>query len=195
MNRHSLIALLGGLLSCSTAAASDFSCLQALIPATDHYWVRTHRKQFALPEVNASQSAIAIGEWDNDKLVNVYVYTKETSRRFDRVQVIGADRPQELKALAADWLKAHVVATKVDNLEVFQFPVEPPGGWDRQTVRLRATASEPELGGWLVEAEKSQNLKIAIQQEIQLRQDWVRHNNLDATRFKAWSKAEKVCRH
>jgi len=192
MNRHSLVAIIGCFLSW-TAAASDFSCLQALIPASSHYWITTHRTQFSIPRVSAEGSSIAIPQWEHDHLTNVYVYTEKSSRRFDRITAFGESSPQPLTSLTDEWLKSHLVATKAENLEVFQIQVEPPGGWDRKTVHMRSAASEPELGGWLVESEKPGDVATPIRTEIKLRQDWVRDNNLNAERFKAWSKAEKIC--
>src|SRR6266404_5963340 len=94
MNRHSRI-LFGPLgwasfafalsLYSLQAAASDFYCLQALIPASDTHWISTHRTQFSLPRVSSGGTAIAISQWDRDRLINVYVYTEQSSRRFDRI--------------------------------------------------------------------------------------------------------------
>ena len=135
-----------------------------------------------------------MAQWDHEHLTNIFIYTDKSSKRFDRVKAVGASESQELRGLGEDWLKTHVFAVKLEDLEVFKFQVEPPGGWTGKAIAVRTTASIPDLGGWLVEAEKSVNVDKALKEEIEIRQIWVRNNNLDAERFKAWSNAEKICR-
>lgn len=202
MNQHSLltgslrrafVTLALVVLPCP-AWAGDFACLQALIPATNHLWVATHRNQFSLPIVSPSGGAIAIAEWDHEHLTNIFVYSEKSSKRYDRMTAIGASEAQELRGLSDTWIKTHMFAIKLESFEVFQFVVEPPGGWNKKATPMRTTASEAELGGWLIEGEQPGDVVKAIQSEISLRETWVRNNNLDATRFKAWSIAEKLCR-
>lgn len=181
-----IILLSGG------AAASDFSCLQALIPASDTPWVSTHRSQFSLPKVSSEGTVIAIAQWDQDRLLSVFVYTEKSSRRFDRISVFGAGE-QALNTLVPEWLKTHLVAVKSESLEVFQFQLDPPRGWNRKSVPMRTTASVLDLGGWLVEAEKPGDVEAPIKKEIELRENWARNSNLNKERFKAWTKAEKAC--
>jgi len=195
MNQRKSIVVLALCWLSLPAVADDFACLQALIPATNHHWVATHRSKFSLPIVSPSGDAIAIAEWDHEHLTNIFVYTPKSSKRFDRMTALGATQAQDLRGLSVSWLKEHLVATKLESFEIFQFQVEPPGGWDKKTVSMRTTASVADLGGWLVEGEKAGDVTSAIQEEIHLRETWVRNNNLDATRFKAWSLAEKLCRH
>lgn len=176
------------------AVASDFACLQALIPATNHLWVATHRTQYSLPVVSPSGEAIAIAQWDHEHLTNIFIYSEKSSKRYDRMTALGASESQELRGLSDAWIKTHLFAIKLASFEVFQFQVEPPGGWDKRSVSMRTTASTAELGGWLVEGEQPGDVTKAMKQEIDLRETWVRNNNLDATRFKAWSVAEPLCR-
>lgn len=188
------VALALTLLSFS-AWANDFTCLKALIPATTHEWVSRHHTRYSLPVQSSSGSALAIAEWDHDHLANIFVYTSKFSKRFDRMKAVGSSEAQELRGLSAGWLKTHLFALKLESLEVFQFQVEPPGGWDGKAMPLRMTASAPELGGWLIEGEKPGDVAKPIQREIEIRETWARDNNLDSVRFKAWTKSEKFCRH
>ena len=192
-NRYSCFGIIFGcLLISSQAVASDFSCLQALIPATDTPWVSARRSQFSLPKVSSEGTIITIAQWDRDRLLSVFVYTEKSSRRFDRINVFGGGE-QALNTLVPEWLKTHLVAVKSESLEVFQIQLEPPGGWNKRSLSLRTTASVLDLGGWLVEAEKPGDVETPIKKEIELRVNWARNSNLNKERFKAWTKAEKAC--
>jgi hypothetical protein len=174
------------------AAASDFSCLRALIPATQHAWVFTQRDQFASPELNDSSSAMAIEQWNGNKLVAIFVYTGETAARFTHARVGLAKTLVDLQSLETSWLKLHTLATKFPSLEVFQIHSQ---GLHARPERLSTKTPQSEIGGWLVEEKFDVKLNsMPIRWEIELREKWARNNNLDSVRFKAWSDAEKECR-
>src|SRR6516164_6627139 len=75
------------------AMAAEFSCLKALIPATDHYWVHKTRKEFSLPAVSESGSAIAISRWAGDHLEAVYIYTESSTKMYEKYSVTMDDKP------------------------------------------------------------------------------------------------------
>jgi hypothetical protein len=181
---------------CWPAAAGEFSeffCLQALFPATDSHWVRAHRTEFSMPQLSPEKTAIAISQWKNGRLLNVFVFTEKSFRRFDRAKSFGSEEVRDLQSMDPDWLRHHLLAVKSESLEVFKIPIEPPGGWDRSRSLSRFPASETELGGWLIEAASPGDTRTPIRKEIALRKKWVQENNLDKDRFKAWLKADKVC--
>jgi hypothetical protein len=193
MNRHSWlwIALATSFAIANDARGSDFSCLRALIPASDHYWVHKHRSRYALPHMNNSQSSIAIGEWENDRLIHVFVYTEKSSFRFSSVRILG-DEPRELKTLEPEWLKTHLLAIPMESMEVFRIHPESP----RHAVKAKTTGlhEKLELGGILVDDKANPAiLSEPIQEEIQLRLRWVRDHNLDSGRFMKWNKAQAIC--
>jgi hypothetical protein len=116
----------------STSDLSDFTCLQAIIPATDSYWIKTHRTDYALPQLSPDATAIAISHWKKDRLVEVFVYTEKSFRRFDRARIFGVDGESErtLSSLDKTWWLGHTLAVKSEALEVFRISLEPVSGWD-----------------------------------------------------------------
>lgn len=143
--------------------------------------------------MTASGTAIAIAEWEGEKLSHVFVYTEAGAKRYSRVRILEAE-PKELSSLDSDWLKSHQLAAPLDNMEVFR--VHPLAPTRKARPKTAGLHDDLELGGILVDDGKpSAGLTEPIHDEIQLRLRWVRDNNLDAARFKKWSKAQPLCPH
>jgi hypothetical protein len=87
-------------------------------------------------------------------------------------------------------LKGHVLLTRLETMEVFRIHPEDA----KAKARWVASHDVPDLGGWLVEFTAANDLRVPIRAEIELRENWVRSHNLDAARFRAWSKAQQICK-
>ncbi len=197
MNRHKLLILAAAFwVALPAAAGNDFVCLRALIPATDLSILHSRRSRYSFPEINESQSALAIGEWENGRLLSMFVYTEESSKRYDSAVINSANRPQALRTLELSWFKTHTLAVKLDSLEVFQIHLEQPSAPEHHSLIMRSTASETTylLGGWLQENHNAKDVLGPIRQEIKMRSNLVRERNLNTERFKAWSKAQELCK-
>lgn len=180
--------------------ANDFLCLRSLIPATEHYWVKSHRDQYGVPSMSESGSAVQISHWEKRRLIGVFVYSESSARAFDRLR--RDEGEMALKDVDPAWFKDNWLLTKIDGLEVFRFQVDAPGRAYRSTASVLptfASTSTPARtrgtgGAWLVERRASkEELAAPLVKEIALRKEWARNNNLNSGRFKAWTEADKVC--
>jgi hypothetical protein len=168
--------------------ASDFACLKALIPATTSYKVNVERGQFGVPLFSEPGTAVAITQWDHHRLISVFVYNDRTAHRFDRLK--RGEMEVALASMDLDWLKDHYLVTKMADLEVFRFFAAEPTKPTHGATPPKVVGEE---GGWLIEAASQQTAGEPLRKEIALRQAWARAHNLDSSRFKAWSLADKEC--
>lgn len=170
------------------AAASDFACLKALLPATSHFWVSQQRKGLSEPLVNDSGTAILIAEWKGGPLQRVFIYTALGARKYD--QVLVDNKLQPLRSLSLEFIHQHRFSVKIDDLETFLFHIP-----EARPVKDRLKHFDDGTIETLVETEgDSEKVKRTIADEISTREQWVKNNNLNKARFKAWSTAEQICR-